>query len=88
MIHFINKQAEIKCLLNKHYFENTVREEIEAAFNHRKGEIGLIILSVIVAINPIETLDIKYAIKDALKIEAKKSKKKPSTIQRIMRWFK
>jgi hypothetical protein len=88
MIHSINKQSEIKCLSNKHYFENTVRKDIETAYNHRRGEIGLLVLSVIVAINPIETLDIKYAIKDALKIEAKKHKKKPSTIQRIVRWFR
>lgn len=88
MIHIIDKQAEIKCLLTKHYFENTVRKEIENSYNHRSGEIGLIILSVIVAINPIATLTVKHDIRLALKIEADKHRKKPSTIQRIMRWFK
>lgn len=87
MIHRINKQAEIKCLLNKHYFENTVRSEIKISYNHR-SEIGLIILSAIVSINLIETLDIKYVVKDALKIETNKHRKKLSTIQRIMRWFR
>ena len=88
MIHIIDKQAEIKCLLSKHYFENTVRKELELSRQDRIGEIGLLILAVIVSINPIETLDIKYVVKDALKIEAMKYRKKPSTIQRIMRWFK
>jgi DNA polymerase III sliding clamp (beta) subunit (PCNA family) len=88
MIHIIDNQAKIKCLLSKHYFENTVREEIEISYNHRKGEIGFIILSVIAAINPIETLDVKYAIKEAVKIETDKHRKKLSIIQRIMRWFK
>lgn len=87
MIHIIDKQAEIKCLLNKHYFENIVRKELELSRQDRIGEIGLLILAVIVSINPIETLDIKYVVKDALKIEAMKYRKKPSTIQRIMRWF-
>lgn len=88
MIHRIDKQAEIKCLLSKHYFENTVRREIKDSLMCRPKDTELLIMSTIAAINPIETLDIKYAIKDAIKIEVKKHIKKLSTIQRIMRWFK
>lgn len=88
MIHSIDKQSQIKCLLNKHYFENTVRREIKDSLMCWPEDTGLLIMLIIAAINPIETLDIKYAIKDAIKIEVKKHIKKLSIVQRIMMWFK